>query len=172
MGVFFRMWFCQTCGKDLCNICYEALVASRRDNASSCSTCHAQDDFLPLSFLSKKELQDALNQMRPLVLDPPTHVPPHTTPSAADIQRFQRGQLTKEQFAQLWADCQPFVLVGVSEAATPHELLDLNKNDPHPCMTTFYDDSTWFDQEESLEDYFDKWDSDRQRPLQIRVSHS
>jgi len=166
------MWFCQFCGQDLCDLCYATLPPLSQANTSPCPITHSQDSFLPISFLLKRELDDVLHQMRLLDLNPTPLVPPNNP--LWQVQRFQLGQLTGDRFAELWAACEPFVVVGVTEPATPHQLLDLHTNSHHPCKSTFYDAGKWTeDPQDTLENYFATWDGvEESWSWQIRVSHS
>jgi hypothetical protein len=71
------------------------------------------------------------------------------------VQRFSLGELDENKFAELWQACEPFVLVGVADPATPETILELNKDNPHPCTTSFHDGKTWVDNPDTtLEQFF------------------
>lgn len=167
MGLFFEMWFCRFCGQDFCNLCYLDLPPA---GASLCRSSHSRDQFLPVSFLSTKELDAALHQMKLVKLDPSPHVPQNADNRL--VKRYECGRLTTEDFAELWAKCEPFVLVGASDRATPEELLELDDSSKHPCTSTYYTGKEWVDDHTAtLEGYFSTWNGQSKKQMQIRVSH-
>lgn len=174
MGIFLQTWFCRSCGLELCGRCHADLPEDPDpEDYLSCPKPHSKTRLFPVSSFFEAELEDVLQEMKPLTtLSPATDTSiavqddeTGQSTTEADIQdalpvrRFKSGDLTDEQLDHLLGSGEPFVLTDVLEPGSPAELLDLSNAHPHLCNTTYFDGNVWCNKESTLEKYFDTWGS-------------
>lgn len=182
MGLFFRVWFCQHCGQELCGNCYDLLPSTSIHVHQE--QAHNQDAFVPVSIFHMDELRDTIQAMDtinktveapqppmapPFVPEPDRSVPgSHVYP----IHRYSLNELSEEAFAGLWATCEPFILTDVVKPTTPKEILELDPLKPHACTTAYHDGVAWIEERSTLEAYFRRTQKTSQdtRSWQVRVS--
>lgn len=191
MGLFFGVWFCGSCGLELCDACHKRLPMFIEENSAHNLPCpdpslHSKQILFPVSFFAQDELQPIIRDMESLasLFQPsiPTSMStrvPHENRSVpgtdvVSIKRYKREDLTDEEIAQLCQGTEPFILVGVFDPAPPSELLDLNDAGyQHMCIESVHDGTSWCTKHTSLEDFFKSWGKPKRsrRAKQIRVSH-
>lgn len=164
MGLFFKVWFCKHCGQELCGSCYDLLPLTPTHEHQE--DVHDQMSFIPVSFLSIGELNDALQKMAAVNVNSESPPSPMSPPFVSEcdrsmegshthkIRRYSLSELSEEEFAGLWTRCEPFILTDVVTPTTPEEILDLDPLKPHMCTTAYYDGSAWVETQSTLEEYF------------------
>lgn len=181
MGLFFNVWFCSTCGWEICGDCYqlpsEALAACQLQ-----ARCHASKaNFFPITFFDEKELIDTLSHLKtvfgnipsPGILGLPTPQPvlPLPVDGSRWAPKYHLDDLNDETFSALLASGEPFVLMGVSDVrSTPSELFGLAAGCSHPCIISHHNGEEWVEEKDSfLEEYFRRWEKPQTWSLQVKV---
>jgi hypothetical protein len=152
--------------------------------SSSCVESHCQKWFIPVAVFAAEDLLSHIAAMELVQSSPvPKHLQTHTeaqptpqnmcsmVPYTQEMCRYQVWELTDDVFFEKWSKQEPFVLTGITESRSPHDLLDLKHNRRKQCKTSFYDGQTWQTNTSTLGTYFKTWKTGQLSnfALQIRV---
>jgi hypothetical protein len=177
MGLFFNVWFCATCGWEICGDCYLS------EDLATCQLqgrCHVtKANFFPITFFDEEELIDNLSLLKsvsgnmppPGTLPIPKLVLPLPVDGSRWAPRYHLDDLNDEAFSALLASGEPFVLMGVSDVqSAPSELFGLAADRSHPCIVSHHNGEEWVEEKDSsVEEYFRRWEKPQMWSLQVKV---